>query len=171
MTRILVVAVAALLSLPAAAQPAAPPADWKDWAPLIGEWEADAAGPGGATGSFVLALELEGRVLVRKNHADYPKTSERPASRHEDLMVIYREGDATKAAYWDNEGHVIRYVATADKGKSFSFVSEPAAGQPRFRLSYALTSPKALSLRFEIAPPNTPDQFKPYIQATLHRTR
>jgi hypothetical protein len=160
-----------LASVHAVAQPAAPAADWKDWAPLIGEWEGDAGGPGSPAGSFTLATDLQGRVLVRKNHADYPKTNERPAFRHDDLMVIYREGDATKADYWDNEGHLIRYVATVDKGRTFVFVSEPARGQPRYRLTYTLTGAKALSLRFEIAAPDTPDQFKSYILATLHRAR
>ncbi len=155
----------------AVAQPALPPADWKEWRSLLGEWEGDPAGPGGPIGSFTLATDLQGRVLVRKSWAEYPKTASRPAARHDDLMIVYRDGEATKADYWDNEGHVIRYVAPVDKGKVFVLASGAVPGQPRFRLTYVLTGPNALSLRFEIAPPNAPEQFKPYLQATLHRKR
>jgi hypothetical protein len=138
----------------------------------MGEWEADSAGPGSPTGSFTLATDLQGRVLLRKNWAEYPKAGNRPASRHDDLMIIYREGEVTKADYWDNEGHVIRYVVNVDSSKqTFVFLSGASPGQPRFRLTYVLSTAKALSLRFEIAAPNAPDQFKPYIQATLRRKR
>ena len=166
MLKTLSVALLVLVSLVAHAQPAAP-IDWKEWAPMIGEWEADptAAGP---SGSFTLTPELQGRVLVRKNRADYPATKDQPASRHDDLMIIWREGGATKASYWDNEGHLIQYVARIE-GNTFTFLSEPQAKQPRFRLIYTVTGPKAMSLRFEIAPPNAPEAFRPYIRASLHR--
>ncbi len=65
--RAIVLVAALLCSLPALAQPAAPAADWKDFTPLIGEWVADASGPGGPSGGFVLEPALGGRVLVRKN--------------------------------------------------------------------------------------------------------
>jgi hypothetical protein len=169
MSKVLAAAIFFIVGAPALAQPALPPADWKDWTAMLGEWEADGAGPGSPTGSFTLAPELQGRVLLRKNYAAYPKKDDRPAFRHDDLMVIYRDGDATRADYWDNEGHTIRYVATVDKGRSFTFISDAAPGRPRFRLTYAVVSANALSLRFEVAPPNAPDQFKPYIEATVHR--
>ena len=169
MLRVLAAAAVLVAGAPAIAQPSLPTADWKEWMSIIGEWEADTTGLGSPTGSFTLTPDLQGRVLVRKNYAEYPKTDKRPASRHEDLMVIYREGDATKANYWDNEGHLIHYVATVDKSKSFTFLSEVVPGQPRFRLTYVVTGTNTLSLRFEIAPPNAPEQLKPYIQATAHR--
>jgi hypothetical protein len=74
-----------LVSAVATGQPALPAADWKEWTPMLGEWEADASAPGAATGSFTLATDLQSRVLVRKNFADYPKTASRPGSRHDDL--------------------------------------------------------------------------------------
>jgi hypothetical protein len=159
-----------LSSLPALAQPAPPPTDWKAWSPLIGDWVADSGGAGSPTGSCSFAIDLQGRVLVRKNVADYPKSVERPASHHEDTMIIYPETGATRADYWDNEGHAIHYTVTVEK-QGFVFVSQAAQGQPRFRLTYSVTSPSALSLRFELAAPNAPEQWKPYIQATLHRKR
>lgn len=169
MLKMLAAAVVLFAGVPAIAQPALPAVDWKDWTPMLGEWEADTTGPGSPTGGFTLAPDLQGRVLVRKNHAQYPKKDTHPAVSHDDLMVIYRDGDATRADYWDSEGHLIRYVAAVDKGKSFTFLSDAVPGQPRFRLTYVVTSASVLSLRFEIATPNAPDQFKPYIQATVHR--
>lgn len=143
------------------------PAAWKDFAPLVGEWQADAS-PDGASGGFSLAPDLQDRVLVRHNFAEYPKSATRPGGRHDDLMIIYRAGDATRADYWDSEGHVIHYAVTVDKTR-FVFVSDVQAGQPRFRLTYAVTSPNALGLVFEIAPPGKPDAFAPYIKASVHR--
>ena len=156
-------------SLVVAAAPAT--ADWKDWTPLLGTWEADRSGDG-ATGTFTLSVELQGRILLRKNQADYPKTKERPAFRHEVLMVLWRDGSVTRGEYWDTEGHFIRYVVSVDAGsKTFTFVSDVIQGQPRYRLSYIVSSPSALSLKFEIAPPDAPEQYKPYITAALHRVR
>jgi hypothetical protein len=144
-------------------------ADWKDWAPMLGTWEADRSGDG-PTGGFTLSVELQGRILLRKNQADYPKTKERPAIRHEDLMAIWRDGSVTRAEYWDSEGHFIRYVASVEPAsKTFTFLSEVIPGQPHYRLTYVASSANALSLKFEIAPPNSPEQYKPYIAATVHR--
>lgn len=143
------------------------PSAWKEWAPLMGEWVAD-PGKDGGTGAFTLASELQGRVLVRHNFAEYPPSAGRPGGRHDDLMVIYRRGEATRADYWDNEGHVIHYGVTVDKQR-FTFVSDVEPGQPRFRLSYAPSGARTMSLVFEIAPPGRPDAFAPYIRASVHR--
>ena len=152
-----------LCSAQAFAQPALPAADWSAWQPLVGEWVADAS-PDGAVGGFSFALDLQKRVLVRKNVADYPKQK----VHHEDLMVVYQDGAATRADYWDNEGHVIHYsVAVSDGGKKYVFLGEAQPGKPRFRLSYTLTSPTKVALSFEIAPPGR--EFKPYISATAHK--
>ena len=159
-----------LVTGPALAQYAPPAPDWSAWKPLVGEWQADPTGANGPRGGFTLAPELDGRVLVRKNFAEYPKSGDRPASRHDDLMIVYRENSTTRADYWDNEGHVIRYAVTVEK-KTFTFISDAVANQPRFRLSYAFTADDALAITFEIAPPNAPDRFKPYIRATAHRKR
>src|SRR5262244_1588463 len=48
---------------------------------------------------------------------------------------------ATRADYWDSEGHVIRYGVTVDAGKSIVFLSEGAG--PRYRLTYSFTGAKA----------------------------
>lgn len=165
----LVFAAALLVSTTQAlAQPTPSPApDWSAFKPLLGEWVAD-PGPDGATGGFTLALDLEGRVLVRKNHAEFAKTKERPASRHEDLLVAFKDGEATRATYWDNEGHVIEYVVTID-GEKFSFVSRAVAEQPQLRLTYEPAPKGKLSITFEIAPPGSGGAFRPYLKATAHR--
>jgi len=140
---------------------------WKAWEPLLGEWVADAR-PDGSTGSFTLERAVDGRVLLRKNVANYPASTDRPAGHHEDLMVVFQEGKATRADYFDNEGHVIRYAVTFGDGNA-RFVSDVVPGAPRFRLTYRWSNAKALDLTFEIAPPGSPEAFRPYIQATLHR--
>jgi hypothetical protein len=146
---------------------AALPPDWSAWRPLAGEWVADVDPKDGATGAFSLVPELQGHVLVRRNFAQYPKGHPR-AGRHEDLMVVYHAGPATRADYYDSEGHVIHYGVTVE-GRRFLFVSDLAAGQPRFRLTYVLTSPSTVALTFEVAAPGKPDAFAPYITATAHR--
>lgn len=162
----LVVASLLLMMPDARAQPS-PAADWSAWQPLVGNWVADPM-PDGAVGSFSFTPDLQKRVLVRKNVADYPKTTR---AHHEDLMVVYQDGATTRADYWDNEGHVIHYVATvADGGKKYTFVSDASAGRPRFRLTYTMTGAGALALAFDMAMPNAPDAWKPYIQATAHKS-
>src|SRR5947209_8337133 len=111
-----------LLTLLAQSGPHLP---WKAWGPLLGEWVADAE-PDGGTGGFTLDPSVEGRVLVRKNRADYPASKDRPAAHHEDLMVVFHEGGATRADYFDNEGHVIHYKVTIGDGKA-EFVSDKIA--------------------------------------------
>ena len=160
-----------LCSLPALAQQAAPPADWKEFAPLVGEWIADQSGPTDTTrGGFVVESALAGRVLVRKNWAEYAQTKDRPASRHDDLMVVFKDGTGTRADYYDNEGHVIRYAVSVPTAGTFVFLSDAKEGQPRFRLTQAIDTAGAMSIKFEIAPPNAND-FKPYITASAHKKR
>jgi hypothetical protein len=139
-------------------------------APLVGRWEADAdpRAPG-VTGWTVFERAAQGHALVRKNHAAYPATRERPASVHDDVMLLFSENGQLRAEYVDNEGHVIRYLVQAPDASTLVFVSEAAPG-PRFRLTYTWPSKDRLDLSFEIAPPGPSAEFKPYIQARLHRS-
>ncbi|MBI1791899.1 MAG: hypothetical protein HYR60_30600 [Acidobacteria bacterium] len=144
------------------------------WDPLrflIGDWAGAGTGqPGEGTGSFSFRLDLDRKILVRKNRASYPATPQRPAFSHEDLMVVYPEpaGDKLRAIYFDNEGHVIHY-AVASSADSVEFLSDPAPAGPRFRLSYRRTGPGKLALKFEIAPPGKPEAFSSYIEATASK--
>src|ERR1700693_5731676 len=79
------------------------PEKWGDWQPFLGAWEgAGGGGPGQGSGTFTFSPELQGAVLVRHNYAQYPATQDKPAYRHDDLMVIYPDpsGKKTRADYW-----------------------------------------------------------------------
>jgi hypothetical protein len=146
---------------------------WKPYRFLLGEWEGEGTGdPGKGAGSFTFIPDLEGKILVRRNHANYPAAGGRPAVMHEDLMVVYapQGSEGPKAIYWDNEGHVIYYtLSTSSDGHSVTFLSEPVRGVPRFRLSYVKLTEGEVSIKFEIAPPGQPGGFKPYLEAKARR--
>jgi hypothetical protein len=167
-----------LLLLPLAAHAQNPAPSWSDWQFLLGEWTAgESSGvPGQASkGSFTLAPDLGGQVLVRKNHAEYPPAGGRPAIVHDDLMVIYHVPSATgkfatKAFYDDSEGHVIHYnVSFSADRKKVVFLSEVNQGAPQYRLTYEDVEPGTAKVVFEIAPPDKPGQFATYAQATVNR--
>ncbi len=145
------------------------------WAPfefLLGEWTGEGTGqPGEGSGGSVFRFELEDRILVRDNWANYPATKERPASSHKDLMVIYRESSKGpfQAIYFDNEGHVIRYAVRILEDGAVQFLSEVTAASPRFRLTYTPSGKASTGIRFEIAPPGQPDAFKVYIEAKARK--
>jgi hypothetical protein len=144
---------------------AAEPAGLQPLAFLVGEWPSSGAGqPGVASGSAVFARGLQDRVIVRTSYAEYAAAAGQPASRHDDLMIIYAapEGGA-RADYYDNEGHVIRYAVQSPGPGRAVFLSEAVAGQPRFRLSYTLPPSGVLEGEFAIAPPGAPEDFKPYL--------
>jgi hypothetical protein len=139
------------------------------WAPLLGRWTSDADPKmPGVTGGFSFERDVGGRVLVRRNHADYPAQKDRPAFHHEDLTVVFAESGKVRADYFDNEGHVIHY--TVETGPSrIVCVGDVVAGAARYRFTYQWSRPGQVEILFEIAPPNAPDAFKPYIRASAHR--
>ncbi len=151
----------------------APPTFSPAWQAILGPWYGVGSGqPGTGEGTFAFTLELDGRIIVRKNHNEIPASGSQPASSHEDLMVIYpSERQAEwRALYADNEGHVIHYRARwSPDGKKLSFVSDITAGQPRYRLTYTLTTPDDVVIGFEIAAPGMPDAFKPYLTGKAKR--
>ena len=128
---------------------------------LLGEWQG-IGDQAGATGGFTFSSTVQDRVIVRTNSSNTPATASGPASRHDDLMVIYVEDDEVKADYFDNEGHVIRYVAEA-RPDQVVFVSEVKPSEPRYRLLYRRGSDGLLHGRFDVAPPGKPDAFSPYL--------
>jgi hypothetical protein len=155
---------------PLRAVDAVQPGPWDAWLFLAGDWTGSGSGsPGQGSGKFSFKFDLGGKVLIRHNVADYPATKERPAFRHEDLMTIYPDpaGSGMKADYFDNEGHVIHYSATAEGGH-WIFLSDPAPG-PRFRLTYSKLTGSSLEIKFEIAGPQPDAPFKTYITATATR--
>jgi hypothetical protein len=142
---------------------------WAAWQPFLGTWQGAGSGqPGQGSGEFCFQPDLQGAVLLRHNFAEYPATKDNPASRHDDLMVIYQENDKTRADYWDSEGHIIHYLVDLSAPK-LVFTSDPSQPGPRYRLTYIKSAKTALTLTFEIASPNDPTAFKTYITATAQR--
>jgi hypothetical protein len=141
------------------------PAALEPLAFLVGEWPSSgSAQPGAGSGKAVFARGLQDRVIVRTSYAEYPGAPGQPASRHDDLTIIFAAPDgAIRADYYDNEGHVIRYAVEVPAPGRAVLLSEPVASQPRFRLSYALDPAGVLEGEFAIAPPGAPDAFKPYL--------
>jgi hypothetical protein len=135
---------------------------------LIGEWEGvGGGGPGAGKGVFSFAFDLQNKVVVRKNYAEYPSTASRPAVRHDDLMIIYldRASNQILANYFDNEGQQISYKVTPSSDhEAVTFLSEPSASQPRYRLSYRKLKDGTVGGQFEIAPPGQPEAFKNYLE-------
>ena len=146
------------------------------WAPfgyLLGDWAGEGGGqPGEGAGEFSFHLDLQNRILVRKNYAAYPPANGRAAFRHDDLTVVYRESENSplKAVYFDSEGHIIHYsVEVSSDQKTIEFVSEVLPSSPRYRFTYVKTGSDSVALKFEIAPPGKPDAFSVYIEAKAKR--
>jgi hypothetical protein len=146
------------------------------WAPLaflIGDWVGEGGGtPGQGSGGFSFLPDQDGRILIRKNYANYPASKEKPAYSHTDLTIIYQESGETKlrAIYFDNEGHTIHYtVEPLANGNSVQFLSEAASSQPRYRLTYSKAGDDGVAIRFEIAPSG--GKFSTYIEAKARRKR
>jgi hypothetical protein len=146
----------------------------EDWGPaqfLIGHWTGDGTGqPGQGTGSFSFTPDLQGKVLVRKSFAAYPAANGKPASRHDDLMIVYRDETSRqmRAMYFDSEDHVILYSVKPADGGGVVFVTEGTpASTMRYRLTYSSTGADRLKLKFEIAPPGK--DFATYLEGAAHR--
>jgi hypothetical protein len=144
----------------------------EDWGPLqflAGHWAGDGGGePGHGSGSFSFTPDLQGKILVRKSFAEYPAANGKPAYRHDDLMIIYRDGPARqlRAIYFDNEEHAIPYSIKPLEG-GVVFVSKGLQDGPRFRLTYTRAGSERLKLTFEVAAPGK--DFTTHLEAGAHR--
>ena len=140
---------------------------------LLGEWETIAGGRAQeGTGSATFACGLQDRVMIRTSYAEYPATATVPASRHDDLMVIYSsEAAGLRADYYDNEGHVIHYSITVPAPGEAFFVSDVVVGAPRFRLTYKLSADGLLNGEFAIAPPGALETFSRYLAWESRKAR
>jgi hypothetical protein len=132
---------------------------------LLGEWVPESPAP---AGHFEFTSDVQGKVMIRRNHADYPAAKPQPAVNHDDLMVFYRDGDV-RATYVDSEGHVIRYTMEAKAPGAVTFVSETVPNTPWFRLSYKKLPDGRLSGKLELAQPGTAKEFKTYLEWTAKR--
>lgn len=143
----------------------AEPAELKPFGFLVGEWAASGSGqPGAGSGVAVFARSLQDQVILRHSFAEYPAAGGKPASRHDDLMVIYAApGRGARADYYDNEGHVIRYILSSPGPGQAVFLSESNGEGPRFRLSYTLEADGLLKGEFAVAPPGAEAAFRTYL--------
>jgi len=152
---------------------ACPNANWDSLKFLLGKWVGEGSSEvGTGSGYFTIEMGLNGKVLIRKNHAEYPATKDRPVVSHDDLMIVYADPAAKRlrAFYTDTEGNVINYmVSVSSDGKSIVFLSDPQSAGPRFRLTYVVTQPDKMALTFEMAPADKPDQFKKFIEGKVRK--
>ncbi len=140
---------------------------------LLGSWEGEGSGaPGQGTGGFVFEASLDGNLVSRRSHAEYPASKDRPAVNHQDFMAVYAEGGQVRADYVDNEGHVIHYtVSFAQESATVTFLSPIAEGQPRYRLIYHPLAKDRVEVAFDIAPPGKADAFANYVKGVSRRSK
>jgi hypothetical protein len=175
MRNLLCAAVAiALLNFPAdSKEPPGRVDPWASYRFLLGEWVGEGDGqPGQGKGQFSFAEELQGKILVRKNRAEYPAGAGRLAFTHEDLLIVYHDdgAKAAKAIYFDSEGHVIQYTpSTSQDGKALIFLSDARPAAPRYRLTYVNQEDSKATVQFEVAPPGKPEAFKTYLQGRIRK--
>lgn len=152
-------------------KPSAP--NWDAWKFLQGKWVGDGyneqtQGSGYAT----FAPDLQNKVWVRHNHAEYPGTNGRPAQVHDDLMIIYFDSPSgeTRAFYCDSEGHIIHYTASfSTDGKQLVFLGDAPASGPRYRLTYVITAPERMTVELDMAEPATPDTWQRIIAGRIRK--
>jgi hypothetical protein len=138
---------------------------WEKWNYLIGEWAGEGNGqPGKGEGNFSFQTDLDGNILVRKNHTVFPQTSNSKAVVHDDLLIVYQgaNGSPQEAIYFDNEGNTIKYKVSFT-ANSVVLTSDIEKNAPRFRLSYVTTDSKTVTVNFEMASPQTPEEFRMYL--------
>lgn len=126
---------------------------FESWKWLLGEWVGEGNGqPGKGSGEFSLFPDLDNKILVRKNHSEYPATKDKPKIIHDDLMVVYLDfsGNPNKAIYFDNENHVINYNISYS-ANSIILTSEKIPNVPVFRLTYASVEKELINVKFEMS--------------------
>lgn len=138
--------------------------NWNKWNWLIGEWVGEGSGqPGQGDGTFSFKPDLDQKILVRKSHSEYPATVNKPQVIHDDLMVVYLDysGNASKAIYFDNEGHTINYAVSYAE-KSIVLTSDKMPNVPVFRLTYSLLDDATVNTKFELSQDG--EKFMTYIE-------
>jgi hypothetical protein len=172
MTIALVVAIA-MFAGPAAGQTPAKVDAWSPYRFLLGTWAGEGKGqPGNTAGTATFTFDLDQRILVRTSRTTVPAKGQAAGYVHEDRLVVFRDapGQPARAIYWDNEDHTIEYdVSPSPDGKVVTLVSKALPAAPRFRLVYTRLGPDSVDVKFEMAPPGSPEAFKVYTQGVTRR--
>src|SRR6185437_8339199 len=147
--------------------------NWDAWKFLQGKWVGDGYNEktqGSGYASF--EPDLQNKVWVRHNHAEYPGANGSPAQVHDDLMIIYFDAPhgGTRAFYCDSEGHVIHYAASfSPDGKQLVFLGDVPASGPRYRLTYAITTPDHMTVELDMALPAAPDTWQKIVAGKIRK--
>lgn len=147
--------------------------NWDAWKFLQGKWVGDgyneeAQGSGYAT----FELDLQNKVWVRRNHAEYPGTNGHPAQIHDDLMIVYFDSSTgqTRAFYCDGEGHIIHYTASfSNDGKKLVFLGDRAGSGPQYRLTYDVLAPDRMTVELDMAQPTAPTVWQKVVAGKVRK--
>ncbi|MFZ1080820.1 MAG: hypothetical protein WAO19_02720 [Candidatus Kryptoniota bacterium] len=138
---------------------------------LVGDWVGEGSGaPGQGAGWFSLLPDLNGKIMIRKSHSEYPATKDKPEIIHDDLMVVYFDNanQTDKAIYFDNEEHTINYTITCSD-TAFVFTSNKAENGTVFRLTYIPLDKNTVDVKFEIS--RDSEKFLTYTEGKCRRKK
>jgi hypothetical protein len=110
------------------------------------------------------------KILVRKNHSEYPAAKDKPEIIHDDLMVVYLDykENPDKTIYFDNENHVINYSISYTEN-TITLTSLKSGEMPVFRLTYYLIDKDILNVKFEMS--QTGETFQTYTEGKCIRKK
>jgi hypothetical protein len=113
---------------------------------------------------------LDGHLLVRRSFTVFPPSASRPGFRHEDLIIVEQDAaGATRATYWDNEGHRIEYDVTVSKeAGTITFQSRAPLAAERARFVYWDRGPGQVEFTFDLAPAGDA-AFTTHVRGTARR--
>jgi hypothetical protein len=140
---------------------------------LEGKWVGEGSSEARHGGGFAsFEKDLQGKAIVRRNHAEYPAAQGRPAYVHDDLMIIYVDpgSKGIRAFYTDNEGHVIHYtVRISADGNTVTFLGDSEPPAPQYRLSYTRLGEDKMSILLEAAQPNEAGHFVKIVEGRMQK--
>ena len=146
-----------------------PKEKWDKWDFLSGTWIGEGSGqPGQGGGTFTFSYDLDQNILIRKSHTEFPAANGRPASVHDDIMVVYPESGGFNSVYFDNESHVINYKVTFSE-HSVVLTSEKKGNMPVFRLTYEPLDDNTVNVKFEMSQDG--EKFMTYLEGKSSKVK
>jgi hypothetical protein len=140
---------------------------------LEGKWVGEGSSEAGRGGGYATFEEdLQRRVIVRRNHAEYPASHDRAAYQHDDLMIIYVDPSSkgVRAFYTDNEGHVIQYgVSVSADGNTATFLADREPGAAQYRLTYVRLEDNKMTILLEARGASQDAQFQKLVEGRMQR--